>query len=154
MITDQQIRELLEQKLASNNCFIVDVKVAVGNKIIVLIDSDKGVSIDDCVAVSRHIEQNLDREQEDFELNVMSAGLSEPFKIVRQYIKNIGKEVELSTVENKKIKGTLLAANEEGVEIEVKSMEKVEGKKKKQLIVSIIKLTYNQIKTTKLILSF
>jgi ribosome maturation factor RimP len=97
MITVEQLKEIAAIKLAEGTNFIVDIIVKQGNKIIVLLDNDNGVSIGDCVSMSRHIESNLDREKEDFELSVMSPGLSEPFKIVRQYQKNIDKQVDVVT---------------------------------------------------------
>jgi ribosome maturation factor RimP len=152
MITAEQIREIAAQKLAETSDFIVDIKVKPGNRITVLLDNDKGVSIQDCVAMSRHIEFSLDREKEDFELSVMSPGLTEPFRILRQYIKNLGKQVDVVTKEGKKLSGKLLSANEEGIELEVKSTERVNGKKQQQI--NNINLTFNQIKETKIVLSF
>ena len=104
--------------------------------------------------MSRHIEAGLDREKEDFELNVMSPGLSEPFKILRQYQKNIGKQVDVVSKEGKKLSGKLLKASDMGIELETKTKERVEGKKGKQLIINNINLTFNQIKETKIVISF
>jgi len=154
MITVESIKKLAEEKLLGSTNFIVDISVKPGNKIIVLLDNDKGVSIADCVAVSRHIEFSLDRDQEDFELSVMSAGLTEPFKILRQYEKNIGKYVDVVTKENKKLTGKLLKVTEAGILLETKSKEKVEGKKAKQEIINNINLTFNQIKETKVVILF
>ncbi len=154
MISADRIQNIAAEKLAESTNFIVDITVKSGNKITVLLDNDQGVSISDCVAMSRHIESNLDREAEDFELNVMSPGLSEPFKILRQYQKNIGKQVDIVTKEGKKLSGKLLKANDLGIEVESKSKERVEGKKGKQLIMSKINLTFNQIKETKIVISF
>lgn len=154
MITIDVIKKLADEKLAEGTNFIVDISVKPGNKITVLLDNDKGVSIADCVAMSRHIEFNLDREKDDFELNVMSPGLTEPFKILRQYQKNIGKYIDVITKENKKLTGKLLAAKEEGIVLETKSKEKVEGKKGKQEIINNIQLTFNQIKETKVVILF
>lgn len=154
MITIDSIQKLADEKLAEGSNFIVDITVKPGNKIIVLLDNDKGVSIADCVAMSRHIEFNLDREKDDFELNVMSPGLTEPFKILRQYQKNIGKYVDVVTKENKKITGKLLKASDEGIILEAKSKEKIEGKKAKQEIINNINLTFNQIKETKVVILF
>lgn len=154
MITADSIKKLAEEKLAEGSNFIVDISVKPGNKIIVLLDNDKGVSIADCVAMSRHIEFNLDREKDDFELNVMSPGLTEPFKILRQYQKNLGKYVDVVTKENKKITGKLLNATEEGIILETKSKERVEGKKGKQELINNINLTFNQIKETKVVILF
>ena len=154
MITIDLIKKLADEKLAEGTKFIVDISVKPGNKIIVLLDNDKGVSIADCVAMSRHIESNLDREKDDFELNVMSPGLSEPFKILRQYQKNIDKYVDVVTKENKKLTGKLLSATEDGILLETKSKERVEGKKGKQEIINNIQLTFNQIKETKVVILF
>ncbi|HRG53748.1 MAG TPA: ribosome assembly cofactor RimP [Bacteroidia bacterium] len=154
MITIDLIKKLADEKLAEGTNFIVDISVKPGNKIIVLLDNDKGVSIADCVAMSRHIESNLDREKDDFELNVMSPGLSEPFKILRQYQKNIDKYVDVVTKENKKLTGKLLSATEDGILLETKSKERVEGKKGKQEIINNIQLTFNQIKETKVVILF
>jgi ribosome maturation factor RimP len=154
MITIDSIQKLANEKLAEGSNFIVDISVKPGNKIVVLLDNDKGVSIADCVAMSRHIEFNLDREKDDFELNVMSPGLSEPFKILRQYQKNIGKRVDVVTKENKKLTGKLLSATETGIVLEVKSKEKTEGKKAKQEVINNINLTFNQIKETKVVILF
>jgi len=154
MITIDKIKKIAETKIAEGTNFIVDIKVRPGNKITILLDNDDGVSIGECVAMSRHIEFSLDRETEDFELNVMSPGLTEPFKTLRQYQKYIQKQVEVLTKENKKLSGKLISVNNEGVQIETKVKEKTEGKKAKQLIINNINLTFNQIKETKVVISF
>ncbi len=154
MITVEKIQKLATEKLAEGSNFIVDIAVKTGNKITVLLDNDKGVSISDCVAMSRHIEFNLDRDADDFELTVMSPGLTEPFKILRQYQKNIGKQVDVVTKEGKKLSGKLVNANGLGIELETKVKERVEGKRGKQLIINNINLTFNQIKETKIVISF
>jgi len=154
MITIEKIRKIAEEKIAGSTNFIVDISVRPGNNITVLLDNDAGVSISDCVAMSRHIESGLDREIEDFSLNVMSPGLTEPFKILRQYQKNIGKQIDVLTKENKKVTGKLLSATDEGIAVEMKSKERIEGKKAKQLIINNINLTFNQIKQTKVVISF
>lgn len=150
MLTVEKITEIAEKKLAESNNFIVDIVIKPGNKIIVLLDNDNGISIADCVAMSRHIESNLDREVVDFELNVMSPGLSEPFKIIRQYYKNIGKQIDVITKENKKITGKLITVNEAGVILESKSSKK---KTKESLSINT-NLTFNQIKETKVVILF
>ncbi|HEY0029268.1 MAG TPA: ribosome assembly cofactor RimP [Bacteroidia bacterium] len=154
MITVDKIKQLADQKIAEGSNFIVDIAVKTGNKITVLLDNDNGVSIGDCVAMSRHIEASLDRESDDFELNVMSPGLTEPFKILRQYQKNIGKQVDVVTKEGKKLSGKLLNATEEGIELETKVKEKTAAKKGKQLTINHINLAFNQIKETKIVISF
>ena len=107
------------------------------------------------MSVSRNIEHNLDREEEDFALEVSSAGIDQPFRVLKQYLKNIGKEVKVQTFEHgQKFEGRLLLANEEGVTIEVKEKKRLEGKKKKVWVTEEIKLNYSEIKETKLIITF
>jgi ribosome maturation factor RimP len=154
MITIEKVSKIAALKIAESSNFIVDIAIKPGNKITILLDNDKGISIKDCVEMSRFIEAGLDREEEDFELNVMSPGLTEPFKIPRQYQKNIGKQVDIITKEGKKLSGKLLNASEEEILLETKVKEKVENKKGKQLIINNIRLTFNQIKETKVVISF
>ena len=154
MISVEKIKEIVDIKIAESTNFIVDISVKPGNKIVVLLDNDKGVSISDCVAMSRHVEFSLDRETEDFELNVMSPGLTEPLKIIRQYQKYIGKEIDVVTKENKKLTGKLISVNEQWIQLESKTKEKIEGKKGKQIIINNINLTFSQIKETKIVISF
>lgn len=154
MITVEQIKELTEKKLVGTLNFIVDISVKPGNKITVLLDNDNGISIGDCVEMSRYIEFSLDREKEDFELNVMSPGLTEPLKILRQYVKYLNKQVDVITKENKKYTGRLANVDDLGIVLETKAKEKIEGKKSKQLVVNNINLNFNQIKETKIVISF
>lgn len=154
MITIEKIQKLAEAKIAEGLNFIVDISVKPSNKITVLLDNDNGISVADCVEMSRHIEFSLDRESEDFELNVMSPGLTEPFKILRQYKKNIGKQIDIITKENKKITGKLISVDDTSILLETKTKEKVDGKKGKQLIINNVNLTFNQIKETKIVISF
>ncbi len=100
--------------------------------------------------MSRYIESNLDRETEDFELSVMSAGMTEPFKITRQYIKNIGRQVDVVTKEGNKHTGKLISADNSGIILETKTKEK----KSKQIITNNINLEYSKIKETKRVISF
>ncbi len=154
MITVEKIQLLTAAKLAEGTDFIVDISVKQGNKITILLDNDKGISIANCIAMSRYVESNLDREVEDFELNVMSPGLTEPFKIARQYQKNMGRQVDVVTKEGKKWSGKLIKADDEGIELETRTKEKTEKNKEKHLVISNINLQFNQIKETKLVLSF
>jgi ribosome maturation factor RimP len=154
MIAKEKIQELAEAKIAEGPNFIVDIAVKPGNNIFILIDNDNGVSIQDCVEMSRYVEAGLDRETEDFELHVSSPGLDRPLKTLRQYQKYLGKELSVSDKNGHKYTGKLLKASEEGIELETKSKEAVDGKKSKQLITNKISLTFNQIKQTKVVISF
>ena|ERR1035437_2098589 len=151
MISKEKIRYLVDEKL-SEDMFIVDITFGLGNSISVSVDSDSGISIDKCVAISRHIEHNLDRETEDFSLEVTSPGLTTPFKILRQYYKNIGQEVEVVVRTGEKQFGTLKSANPEGFELEVLTKEKVNGTKIP--VAKSLVYTFEQIKTVNLVISF
>ena len=154
MISKSLIQKLVEEEIASTEYFIVDVLVDTSNRIRVEIDGNHGVKISDCVQISRHIEGNLDREVEDFELTVSSAGMSQPFKILRQYERYLGREVETLTVDGQKYKGILVLANEDELVLNVTSKEKVEGQKKKQIISRKINVPMEQVKETKVVISF
>lgn len=153
MIDKNKIVELVEEKLTGDQ-FIVSIDVSPSNQISVLLDSDKGITIRDCVNISRQIEGNLDREDEDFELSVSSSGLGQPFKILRQYKKNINKEIEVVLKDGRKLEGILKQVDEDGFELETSKKEKVEGKKKKELIVSLIPIKFDEAKTVKNIIKF
>ena len=154
MISKGYIEELVEEKIAGTEYFIVDINVSSSNQIRVEIDGDQGVKINDCVQISRHIEGNLDREETDFELTVSSAGMDQPFKILRQYQRYLGREVETKTTSGEKLKGKLISADEKEIVIETSRKEKIEGKKKKQLIIENQLVPMEQVKETKVVISF
>jgi len=153
MIDKLKIAELVQEKLTEDQ-FLVDVSVSSSNVINVMVDSDTGISINQIVELSRHIEQNLDRESEDFELSVFSAGLSEPFTLVRQYTKNRNTEIELLLSNGQKLNGLLTTVDDQGINLEVTTKEKVEGSKKKELVTRIHRFEYSEIKEAKKILKF
>lgn len=156
MISEALVRKLAEERIAEleKDYFIVDISVSATNVIRVEIDGDKGVAINDCVAISRNIEHNIDRETEDFELTVSSAGMDQPFKILRQYQRYLGREVQLTTKEGERHKGKLLSADEKEVVLEVTTKEKIEGKKKKQTINREVIVPMEQVKETRVVISF
>ncbi|MFL5751958.1 MAG: ribosome assembly cofactor RimP [Bacteroidia bacterium] len=154
MITESTISKLVEESIAGSNKFIVEIKIKPVNKIEVLIDSLDKIAISDCVELSRHIEANLDREKDDFQLIVSSAGIDQPFRVHAQYTKNLGRNVEVTTTSGEKMTGKLLEENEEEITIESTRTERKEKGKGKQTITEKLKLPLNQIKETKLILSF
>ena len=149
MIDSSLIKSLALKYLEDKECYLVDVAVSSDNRIVVEIDSDTSVSIDFCIAMSRHIESELNRDVEDFELEVGSSGLTEPFKLVRQYTKNIGNEVEVLTCDGRKLKGVLLDANEENFLLETERDVKLEGAKRKTRIKEEERFNYQDIKYTK-----
>jgi ribosome maturation factor RimP len=153
MIKQEFIEKLVSEAL-TEEYFIVQVIVKKGNVIDVVIDGDNGVAIQKCVDVSRQIEQNLDRETEDFELTVSSAGLSNPFLVYRQYIKNIGKNIEVITNNEKPLVGTLVRVDKEGFELETSTLEKEEGKNKKVEVKKTIRFNFDSKPEVKNSISF
>ena len=153
MIDKTKIAELVNEKLTDDQ-FLVEVTVSSSNVIHVMVDSDAGISINQIVEISRHIEGSLDREVEDFELSVFSAGLSEPFRLVRQYKKNIGTEVEVFLCNGQKMTGLLTNADDRKIDLEVTTKEKIEGSKKKELVTKELSFEYSEIKEAKTILKF
>ncbi len=154
MISKEQIMSIIQQKVEEDNYFVVDVEVKPSNKIIVHLDGDQGVPIEFCVSISRSIEHTLDRESEDFELEVSSPGIGQPFKVHRQFIKNIGRQVEVIAKDGMKHSGALLSVTPEGFVVKEEKMVKPEGKKKKELQVSEHPFIFEDVKSVKEIIKF
>ncbi len=154
MIKKQVIIDLINEHFAGTDKFMVDVKVLTGNKIEVYVDAPQHIVIADCVALSRHIEGSLDREKEDFELQVSSPGATQPFKVVEQYKKYANTQVEVTTKEGTKHKGLLLAANDDEFELEETRRQKKTLGKGNETVIEKITFNYNQIKETKSVLPF
>ena len=153
MIRKEEVKRLVEEKL-EDKMFLVDISVNERNVINVYVDSFNGLTIDQCINISRHVEHSFDRDEEDFELQVSSPGLSESFKVSEQFYKYEGRAIELVTVNNVKLEGKLLNVTDEGIEMETSSREKVEGHKKKQLVVKKHQFKYEEIESTKAVISF
>ena len=154
MIDRNVVSGIVNEWLEDKDYFLVDVSVSPDDKIVVEIDHAEGVWIDDCVELSRFIESKLDREQEDYELEVGSAGIGQPFKVLKQYLIHIGKEVEVLTRDGKKLEGVLKDANEENMTVTVQKKVKPEGAKRPKLVEEDVTYTYNDIKYTKYLISF
>lgn len=154
MIDKQVIIKLAEEQLGSSDNYLVDVEIQPGNLIVVEIDNDEAVCIDDCVELSRYIEDHLDRDKEDFELEVGSAGITSPFKILRQYQKNVGNEVEMLLNSGIKLSGVLKSTDENGVVLTVTKQVKPEGAKRKVTVEEDQAYTFNEIKSTKYLIRF
>lgn len=154
MIDKQQVIDLTNEWLADKEYFLVDVTISKDDKITVEIDHAEGVWIEDCAELSRHIENGLSRDAEDFELEVGSAGLGQPFKVLQQYQNHIGLEVEVLTKEGKKLKGILKEALPESFTVAVSKKEKKEGAKRPQLVEEELTFSYDSIKYTKYIIKF
>ena len=154
MIDRNIVSGIVNEWLEDKEYFLVDVAISPDNKIVVEIDHAEGVWIDDCVELSRFIESKLDREEEDYELEVGSAGIGQPFKVLQQYLNNIGNEVEVLTTEGRKMEGVLKDANEENMTLTVQRKVKPEGAKRPKLVEEDVTYTYSEIKYTKYLISF
>lgn len=153
MIKKETVTELVNQWLKGNEYYYVDVNVSPENRIVVEIDHANGVWIEDCADLSRYIESKLDRESEDFELEVGSAGIGQPFKVTQQYVSHIGKEVEVM-YEGKKIRGILKNVNGNTFTIITKEKHKEEGKKKSVTVDVDKTFNMDEVKYTKYLISF
>jgi ribosome maturation factor RimP len=157
MISKKTVLKLIDERIEelANGLFVVDLTISATNVIHVEIDKHEGnVSVSDCMSVSRNVEHNLDREEEDFELHVSSAGLDKPFRVPAQFAKNIGREVKVVMLDGTKIIGELKSTTAKELVLETTRNEKPEGKKKKELIVEQLVLPMDQIKETKIVISF
>lgn len=155
MIVQKQVKEIVEEYTSGKaGYFIVDVVVGRDNAILVEIDNEDAISIGDCEELTRFIEERLDREMEDYELEVGSPGLTTPFKVTQQYVKAQGQEVEVLAKDGKKHKGIVTNVSENGFTIEEKMMVKPEGAKRKVETIVATEFTYDNIKYTKYTINF
>ncbi|SHF62934.1 ribosome assembly cofactor RimP [Dysgonomonas macrotermitis] len=154
MIDKAQIKDIVDEYLLNSDTFLVDIAVRAGNIIVVEIDSKEGVSIDECIKLSKEIESHFDREVEDFELEVGSAGVTSPFKIQKQYEKNIGNEVEVLTKDGKKLSGILKSCDNTAFVVTISKMEKPEGAKRKVEVQEDLTFGYDEVKYTKYLIRF
>lgn len=146
MIKEKYIRKLAEHELEGSDNYVVEVLVKSGNRIMVFIDSDHEISVDVCIALSRKIEGRLDREEEDFELMVSSAGLDHPFRMLRQYKKYLNRQVNVALLDGGKLSGILTYTDEDHIIIK-KLITK--GKHKTLEEGPEQRLQYKEIKETK-----
>jgi ribosome maturation factor RimP len=139
MIEKQKIQGLVDEFVRGTGLFLVSVKVSNANRIIVLADKNEGITIDECAAIHRHIENGLDRNKEDFELQVSSPGLDMPFVVIEQYYKNEGRKIEVTDNEGYKFIGNLKNVTVGGFELETK--------------LKLLSFNFEQIKSTRVILT-
>jgi ribosome maturation factor RimP len=154
MISKDSVQQAIEQFIANTDYFLADIKITPDNRVLVEIDSFEGVTIEFCGELNRHIESQIDREIEDYELEVGSAGLTEPFKVLKQYEKNIGNEVETLTKAGKKYTGIRMEVHPTEFVLEIEKSEKPEGAKRKVIVSENLTFSYEDIKTTKYIIRF
>ena len=150
MISKERVEKLALEKIIELNYFLVDIKINSQNEITVYFDNEEGVLIPDILKVSRHIEENMDRDIEDYQLTVCSPGIDKAFIVKEQYQKNIGRDVKIKTTESDVKKGKLISYSDEEVVIETSKKKK----KKKELLIEELTIPLDKIKETKLIIKF
>ena len=148
MIDKDTILKEVESVLQGTDKFVVEIRVKSGNRIMVLLDSDTSIAIEDCIGITRHIESVFDRETEDYDLTVSSSGIDQPYKMLRQYIKNIGRDVEVTFADGTVFTGKLVAADKDKISVYRKTkVKKVETEETKEI-------PFTEIKHTKEVISF
>lgn len=154
MIDKQLLKQTVENAIAGSNLFIVDIDVKADNNIVVELDSHEGVDIDSCVAITRKIESVFDRDVEDYQLEVGSAGLTSPFKVKAQYVKNIGNDVEILTRDGRKLTGKLVEVGDEAFTVELPVKVKHPGAKRPVIEQHPETLAYGDCKTVRYKIDF
>lgn len=154
MIEKNLVKSVVEEWLEGKDYFLVDVEVTPDDRIVVEIDHADGVWIEDCVALSRFIEEHLNRDEEDYELEVGSAGIGQPFKVAQQYINCIGKQVEVLQADGKKVTGLLKSVDAPQFVVTIQEKQKVEGQKR-PVIVDVDKAySMDEVKYCKYVIDF
>lgn len=154
MINKDTVRSIVEEWIDGKEYFLVDIEISPDDRIVVEIDHADGVWIEDCVELSRFIEDHLSRDEEDYELEVGSAGLGQPFKVAQQYHCFVGKDVEVLDADGKKYKGVLKAVEGNDFTVTVQEKQKVEGKKRPQLVETDYTFQMDKVKYTKYLINF
>ena len=154
MAFKERVKELLEEGLSEHSSlFLIDFSISADYKISVVIDGDEGVILQDCIDVSRSVENNLDREEQDFSLEVASAGATSPLKLPRQYRKNIGRNLEV-TLETEVMEAKLIDADDDKISLEWKVREPKKIGKGKETVVKTAEIPYTSIKKAVVVISF
>ena len=149
------IKDAISGEIVARGCFIVDITVSKDNDIVLTIESETGkIELDDCVSLSRYFETLFDREVEDYSLTVSSAGLDQPFKVMKQYVKALGTKVEVSLKGGKKMIATLVEADETGITLKYSVKEAVEGKKKKEMVEHVDRFEMEQVNSVRPFVEF
>ena len=154
MIERNAVKTVVEEWLSGNDYFLVDVTFTPDDRIVVEIDHADGVWIEDCAELSRFMQERLGEELGDYELEVGSAGIGQPFKVEQQYLNHIGKDVEVLDAEGKKVQGVLKQVDGRDFVVTVKEKQKLEGKKRPQNVDVDKTFNMDNIKYTKYLLSF
>lgn len=141
-----EIQDAIQDAIVARNCFIVGINISKDNDIELTVEAETGsVTLDDCISISHSFEEKFDRESEDYSLTVTSAGLDQPFRVLRQFLKAIGTEVEVAFRGGRKVTGTLLAADAESITLRYTAMESVEGRKKREKVLHEDRFTMDTV---------
>ncbi len=154
MIDKQKLTETVEEAIKDTSIYIVDITISKDNSIVVELDSDDSMDIDMCTSISRKIESVFDRDVEDYELEVGSAGLTSPFKVKRQWQKNLGNEIEVFTKDGRKLTGVLVEVNEDNFVIQFPIKVKEEGKKRPVVVSHKEPITFENCKKACYLIKF
>ena len=155
MIEKSEVEKIVREYIANTSIFPVNISVSPGGDVIhIQIDKPEGISIEECADLNRFLIERLARDTEDYELEVSSPGLGSPLKVLPQYIKNIGRTVEVIKKDGAKIKGILLSADNQTIEIKTGQKTKTEGKKRFEIVFSTQLINMHEIKSTKVLVSF
>jgi len=151
----EKVSELVNKALEEKpSVFLIDLKVSDSNKIDVIVDGDNGVTLQDCMDISRAIEHNLDREEQDFSLEVASAGVGSPLKNIRQYKKNVGRTLKVKTVSGTEQQAELTAADDEKITLEWETREPKKVGKGKETVRKTLEIPYSEIKEAIVTITF
>ena len=154
MTFKEKINDLIEAALSDKaDLFLIECSISADHHIRILLDGDQGVSLKTCIEISRYIEHNLDRETEDFSLEVASAGVGNPLQNKRQYIKNIGRKLRVERESESTLEGVLTEANETDFTLEWKQREPKPVGKGKQTVIKKEILSYQEIKSAKVLVN-
>ena len=154
MIDKARLTEVVEDAIKGTDMFLVDITVSADNRIVVELDSETGMDIDACAAVTRRIESEFDRDAEDYELEVGSAGLTSPFKVKAQYMKNLGNEIEVVTRDGRKLQGTLASVGADDFTVEDPTKVRHEGAKRPVIEQVPSVIAFDNVKTAKYVINF
>lgn len=154
MIEKEKVKGLVDRWLEGKEYFLTDLTVSDDDRIVVEIDHKDGVWIEDCVELSRYIEASLDREEADFELEVGSAGIGQPYKVLRQYENNVGSEVEVLTADGRKLTGLLKEVTPDGFVVVVKTKVKPDGAKRPKMVDVDNSFSFVDVKEVKSVIKF
>jgi len=154
-MNQELVKQLLSEALEENeSLFLIELSFLANSKILIELDGDSGINLKECIRINRHIEQNLDREEEDFVLEVTSVDITKPLKVQRQYLKNIGKIITVKSTEGIKTEGELTQVDDEGVVLEWKAREPKPIGKGKVTVAKKATIAYRDIQEAKVKIIF